>query len=155
MTTTPLIPGLDYIGVGVGALILNDKNQVLLALRGPQARNEVGTWEIPGGKVEFGETLHQALKREVKEEHNIDIEILSLLDVYDHILEFENQHWVSPTYICKIVRGIPEVMEPGKCDRVDWFTIEEAKKLPLAVVTKQDIEQLEVKLSENQPTLLQ
>jgi mutator protein MutT len=149
MTTRSLIPGSDYIGIGVGALILNEKNQVLLGLGGKKARNEIGTWEIPGGKVEFGETLHQALKREIKEEIDIDIEIVTLLDVYDHILEFENQHWVSPTYICTIARGTPKVMEPEKCEQIGWFSIAEAKKLPLSVITKQDIERLEVKLSES------
>ena len=60
--------GQDCIGVGAGALILNDLEQILLTLRGKAAKNEVGKWELPGGAVEFGETIEQALKREVKEE---------------------------------------------------------------------------------------
>ncbi|MBD3279522.1 MAG: NUDIX domain-containing protein, partial [Candidatus Pacebacteria bacterium] len=59
--------GKDHIGVGVGALIFNDEGHLLLTLRGEKAKNERGKWEIPGGAVEFGETIEQALKREMKE----------------------------------------------------------------------------------------
>ena len=59
--------GVDYIGVGVGAVIFNSEGKVFLSKRGPKARNEVGTWEFPGGGVEFGEKLADALVREIKE----------------------------------------------------------------------------------------
>ncbi|MBI3342953.1 NUDIX domain-containing protein, partial [Candidatus Gottesmanbacteria bacterium] len=54
--------GIDYIGVGVGAAIFNRERKLFLTLRGKKAKNERGTWEIPGGSVEFGETLENALK---------------------------------------------------------------------------------------------
>ena len=54
--------GIDYIGVGVGALLVNDAGAVFLAQRGPAAKNERGLWEFPGGSVEFGETLAEALR---------------------------------------------------------------------------------------------
>lgn len=131
--------GIDYIGVGVGALIFNEEGKILLALRGSKAKNEGGKWEIPGGGVEYGETLAQAIKREIMEEMGIEIEVVQMLHVADHILEDEGQHWVSPTFICQIVSGTPTVKEPEKCDRVDWFSIEEADQLPLSKVTLQDI----------------
>jgi 8-oxo-dGTP pyrophosphatase MutT (NUDIX family) len=49
--------GIDYIGVGVGAIIVNRTGELFLAKRGPLAKNERGLWEFPGGSVEFGETL--------------------------------------------------------------------------------------------------
>lgn len=131
--------GTDYIGVGVGALIFNNEGKVLLALRGPKAKNEQGKWEIPGGGVEYGETLKQTIIRETKEELGVDIEVVALLQVADHIIPDERQHWVSPTFFCKIISGEPTIMEPEKCDRIGWFTLEEAVKLPLSNVTQQDI----------------
>jgi len=113
--------GIDYIGVGVGALLVNDAGEIFLAQRGPLAKNERGLWEFPGGSVEFGETLAEALKREMKEEFGIQIEVGELLDVADHILPEEGQHWVSPTYLCRIVFGEPRIMEPGKCSQIGWF----------------------------------
>jgi mutator protein MutT len=135
--------GIDYIGVGVGACIVNDQGQIFLALRGQKAKNEKGKWEIPGGSVEFGETLENALKREIFEELGIEIEIVKLLDVCDHILKDEGQHWVSPTYICKITKGIPTVKEPEKCDGIGWFSIDDAKKLSLSVITQHDVEKIQ------------
>ena len=115
--------GTDYIGVGVGALILNEAGQVFLSQRGPLARNERGLWEFPGGAVEFGETLTTALRREIYEEFGIEIEVGELLDVVDHLLPDEGQHWVSPTYLCRIRSGMPTIREPQKCSAVGWFDL--------------------------------
>lgn len=134
--------GRDVIGVGVGALIFNQEGKILLAQRGPLARNEAGLWEIPGGAVEYGETFEQALKREVKEELGIEIVIERLLTVGDHLLPDEAQHWVAPTYVCRLVAGIPQVMEPDKCIAVGWYSLAEAQTMPLSMVTKGDVQAL-------------
>ncbi len=131
--------GKDHIGVGVGALIFNDEGHLLLTLRGQKAKNERGKWEIPGGAVEFGETIQEALKREIKEELDIEIEVIEMLQLCDHIITDEQQHWVSPTYICKIISGEPKILEPDKCDQIGWFSLKDAAKLPLSIVTKQDL----------------
>lgn len=116
--------GIDFIGVGVGAVILNDQNQVFLARRGQKAKNERGLWECPGGSVEFGETLAAALQREMREEYGIEIEVGVLLDVVDHILPAEGQHWVSPSFLCWIVSGTPQIREPEKCSHIGWFSLD-------------------------------
>ncbi len=134
--------GIDYVGVGVGALIFDKHGKFFMTLRGPQAKNERGTWEIPGGSVEFGETLEHAIQREVFEEYGIHIQVKELLHICDHIIPEEHQHWVSPTYICEITKGTPTIKEPEKCSAMGWFSIKEAEKLPLSIVTKYDIEKL-------------
>ena len=67
--------GVDFIGVGVGAVILNQEGMVFLARRGRESRNESGKWEFPGGALEFNETLEHALEREVMEEYGFLIEV--------------------------------------------------------------------------------
>ena len=131
--------GIDYIGVGVGALIIDPDGRLFLAKRGPLARNERGLWEFPGGSVEFGETLANALQREMQEEFGVEILVGHLLDVVDHILPEEGQHWVSPTYICKIKSGSPTIREPEKCSEIGWFGID---KFPsnLTQITRQNFE---------------
>jgi mutator protein MutT len=114
--------GVDYIGVGVGAIIQDGQGRLFMARRADGARNEHGRWEFPGGAVEFGETIEHALKREIKEEFGIEIEICSLLDVVDHILPREGQHWVSPTFVCRLLSGTPVIREPQKCDAIGWFS---------------------------------
>jgi len=113
--------GVDYIGVGVGAVIVDQQGRLFLARRGPLAKNERGLWEFPGGSVEFGETLAQALRREMREEYGIEIAVGELLDVVDHILPEEGQHWVSPAFVCSINSGEPQIREPAKCSEIGWF----------------------------------
>jgi mutator protein MutT len=117
--------GVDYIGVGVGALIVDGEGRLFLARRGPLAKNERNLWEFPGGAVEFGEPLAAALRREMSEEYGIEIEVGELLDVVDHILPGEGQHWVSPTFLCRILHGEPAIREPGKCSATGWFAPED------------------------------
>ncbi len=131
--------GIDYIGVGVGAIIVDPQGRVFLARRGPQAKNERGLWEFPGGSVEFGERLADALRREIREEYDVEIEVGELLDVADHILPEEGQHWVSPTYICRIVSGEPRIVEPEKCTEIGWFFPDQAST-DLTVITRLNLE---------------
>lgn len=143
--------GIDYIGVGFGAAIFNKRGKLFITLRGKAAKNERGKWEIPGGAVEFGETFEQTIKREIKEEHGIEIKIIELLGICDHIIPEEHQHWVSPTFICRITKGKPKILEPNKCAGIGWFTIDEAEKLPLSIVTKYDISLLKKRFGKKTP----
>lgn len=83
-------PSVDYIGVGVAAIILNKKNEILFQLRGEKAKNERGLWKLPGGTVEYGEKAEDALKRELKEELDIEVDIIKHVVCLDAILEKEN-----------------------------------------------------------------
>lgn len=145
-TSYPLKPrrGIDFIGVGVGAILVDDQGRLFLARRGAQAKNERGLWEFPGGAVEFGETLAAALKREIHEEYGIKIVVGELLDVVDHILPGEGQHWVSPTYICRITAGEPSIREPEKCAEIGWF---KPGELPtdLTMITRINYEHFQAK----------
>ena len=131
--------GVDYIGVGVGAITVDQAGRVFLAKRGPKAQNERGLWEFPGGAVEFGETLHNALIREIREEYGITIAVGDLLTVTDHILPAEKQHWVSPSFICRIAGGEPTICEPEKCAEIGWFPLD-AIPADLTQVTRHDLE---------------
>ena len=130
--------GIDYIGVGVGAIIVDNRGRLFLARRGIKAKNERGLWEFPGGSVEFGETMAAALRREMREEFGIEIIVGELLDVVDHILKEERQHWVSATYLCTIIAGEPHIMEPEKCAEIGWFSTD---KIPgeLTQITRKNL----------------
>jgi len=115
--------GIDYIGIGTGALIFNDEGKVFISKRGKKSRNEPGKWDFPGGAVEFGERCEDAIIREIKEEFNMDIKIVELLEVVNHIIPNENQHWVSPSYIARHISGNPKIMEPDKTDEIKWINL--------------------------------
>lgn len=128
--------GVDFIGVGAGAIVFNDNGEVLVAQRGPKARNEAGKWDFPGGSVEFGETCEDAVTRELKEEFEIDIEVIELLEVVNHILPKENQHWVSPSFVAKHIGGDPRITEPDKCTGFKWMKISEINPADLSESSK-------------------
>jgi len=133
--------GIDFIGVGVGAMIFNNEGKVFLAKRGKQARNEAGKWDFPGGGVEFGERCEQALKREIKEEFGIEIRVTELLEVVDHIIENEKQHWVSPSYLARHIGGTPVINEPEKCESIKWVDISEINPETLTITSRFDFEE--------------
>ena len=137
--------GFDVIGVGVGAMIFNDQGEVFLSQRGPLAKNERGTWEFPGGSVDYGEKLIDAIQREIMEEYGMVIEVRELLSVDDHILPNEGQHWVSPTYLARHVRGEPCILEPGKCSAIGWFGFDQLPT-PLSVISMANVAAYQARL---------
>ncbi|MBI5876804.1 MAG: NUDIX hydrolase [Chloroflexi bacterium] len=73
----------EYPIASVGVVVVKD-NKVLLAQRGKDPAR--GRWTIPGGVIEVGETVHEAGRREIMEECNIDVEIGALYKTYDSIV---------------------------------------------------------------------
>jgi mutator protein MutT len=142
-----MIKGMDYIGIGAGAIIFNNHDEIFLAKRGKEARNEKHRWEFPGGSVEFGETLSSALCREILEEYGFFIEVVRLLDVVDHILPEEKQHWVSPTFLCQYKHGTPSIREPNKCEAIGWFRLDSIPVEDLTSASQKSLESLRKYLS--------
>lgn len=137
--------GVDYIGVSVGAMIFNDKGELFLSKRSKNTKNEKGCWEIPGGAVDFGETLEHAVKRETMEEFGVEIEVLEQFPAADHLIPSENQHWVPTTFLARLRPGqIPKIMEPDKCDEIGWFALDKLPN-PLSIITKIDLKTYKVK----------
>lgn len=131
--------GTDFIGIGAGALIFNDTGEVLLMKRGKGAKNEVGHFTIPGGSIEFGETLIDGVAREVREEIGCEIEIDGKLPAIDHIIESEKQHWVTTIFTCRIKSGEPTILENEKCDEMGWFALSNLPS-PLSASVKETLE---------------
>lgn len=114
-------PGKDYIGVGCGAIVVNDKDEVLLVKRASTSRTEPGTWSRPGGMVEFGETVEQAVEREIEEETGIKVRAVRLLEMTQNIVD--GKHWIALGFLARHVSGEPENKEPTKHDDIGWFPL--------------------------------
>lgn len=133
-----LVSGKDYIGVGVGALIIKN-NEVLLLLRNKEP--EAGSWTIIGGKVEFGERIEDAVLREVREEIGVEGKIVANLGVTNHIMEVEKIHYVSTRFLVEI-EGKPYNVEINSHKDMKWFNVD---KLPdnITLTTKEALQAFE------------
>jgi 8-oxo-dGTP diphosphatase len=85
------------IKTSVVACIIDQRERVLLTRRCIEPF--CGQWVMPGGKVDHGESLLQALHREVREEVGLQVHVMGLLDVYEHLALGENkEHYVILYY---------------------------------------------------------
>ena len=104
--------------VGVGGVLIRE-GRVLLIRRGKEPLR--GRWVIPGGTVELGETLEQALVREMAEETGLEVTAGELLTVFDRIQREEGEvryHYVIVDFLCSYVAG--EARAASDADAVAW-----------------------------------
>jgi len=111
----------------VAAALLNEKGELLLAERTP-AMKMPGVWELPGGKMELGETPEKALIRELKEELNIEVNEEDLEPFSFVSYRYDLFHLVMPIYLCRKWEGALYGAE-GQC--VEWITYEDLAHKPM------------------------
>ena len=124
--------------VGVGVVVLR-RNKVLLVQRG-NAPNK-GQWSIPGGKQLLGETVIEAVHRELLEETSVKIRQPALLDVVDVIVpdgigKIQYQYTLVD-YQAEWLSG--ECRSGDDADAVNWFTFEELNSLRLLKINREVI----------------
>ncbi len=120
----------------VGALIFNQEGKIFL-MTSPKWR---GKYVVPGGHIELGETIEQALKREIKEEANLDIFDIKFINLQEFIFgeDFhKKRHFIFLDYACKTKTTNVVLNEEGS--GYIWATIDEALKLPIEPYTRTTI----------------
>lgn len=95
----------------VGAIIENENNEILCALRSP-IMSLPNMWEFPGGKVESGETLKEAIEREIKEELDCYVEFIDAFN--DNTFEYDKFIVNLITVKCRITSCTPTASEHSK-----------------------------------------
>lgn len=116
----------NYIKVGIGVLIINEDNKVLLGHRVNNYKDTGGiheedSWTCPGGKQEYDETIVECAIRETKEETNLDIDGVEVFSACDDIST--DRHFVTVHTFTKSFSGELKVMEIDKIDEWKWFDI--------------------------------
>lgn len=120
----------------VGALIENENNEILCALRSTKM-SLPNLWEFPGGKIEKGESLADAIVREIKEELDCTI---SFIDVFNENTHEYDKFIVNLTTVrCKLMDGQPIANEH---DKLIWLSKENLISLNWAPADIPAVEQL-------------
>ena len=116
--------------VGVGAIIVHE-GKILLEKR--KSAPGKGKWSVPGGLVELGESIEQAVIREVKEETGLEVEEPRLIDVVDDVSLDEKgavkYHFVIVDYVINVMRGVPKAASDA--DELKWVPFGEVEEYDL------------------------
>ena len=109
--------------VGVGAVVVRG-GKALIVKRAHEPRK--GEWSLPGGRVELGESLEDATRREIKEETGLDVEVGPLVEVFDRVHRRDGAvryHFVIVDYLCVPRPG--EARAGDDAEAVAWVTSDE------------------------------
>ena len=103
----------EHILVAVGAVVEDDKDRILLVKHTKERGGYwQGKWICPGGKLEFGEDIEEGIKREVKEETNLEVELVTPLLPFDRIVKLDGEtslHVIYIDYVAKLLGGELEI----------------------------------------------
>lgn len=122
--------GLNYIGVAVVFFCHDGKGKFVMGKRSNKTRDEHGKWDPGGGSVEFGESMDNALKREVKEEYCTEViesEFLGFRDVHRVDEKGNKTHWMVLDFKVLINKNKVKNGVPQDHTEIGWFTL---KNLP-------------------------
>ncbi|MFA5070253.1 MAG: NUDIX domain-containing protein [Patescibacteria group bacterium] len=111
-----------FVKIGINVFVFK-KNKILLGRRIGKVGQ--GTWCLPGGKFEFGESLNEAAKRELKEETSLSAN-LKLWQIIN--APRKKTHYVHFNFLAKKWRGEPKIAEPDKFSAWKWFDLKRPPK---------------------------
>ncbi|MBI4895050.1 MAG: NUDIX domain-containing protein [Candidatus Aenigmarchaeota archaeon] len=117
--------GVDFIGVSIIYFCHDGKGNFLMAKRNNNTTDEHGRWDIGGGKLEFGDSVENTLRREIIEEYCTDVisfEFLGYRDVH-RIHNDKKTHWIGLDFKVLIDPNKVKIGEPNKFDQIGWFTL--------------------------------
>lgn len=128
--------------LGVGALIVDPQDRVLLVERGREPLK--GYWSLPGGVLETGETLCDGIRREVFEETGLVVQPVRMAEVFERIMpDSEGKteyHYVLVDYLCVVTGG--ELTPGDDVSAARWYTKPEVARLRLTEGTLGVIERV-------------
>jgi 8-oxo-dGTP diphosphatase len=104
--------------VGIGVIVVRE-GKVLLGRR--LGSHGAGTWALPGGHLEFGESVEDCARREVLEESGLRLGGISAGPYTSDVFPEAGRHYVTLFVIAEDALGEPQRLEPTKCAEWRWF----------------------------------
>lgn len=118
--------------VGLGVIIKKD-GKVLMGKR--KNSHGEGTWNFPGGHLEYEESWEECARRETREEAGIEIKNIIFATATNDIFENEQKHYITIYMVAEYESGEVQLLEPEKCDEWKWFSWNELPR-PLFLPTE-------------------
>ncbi|OZJ03957.1 hypothetical protein BZG36_03249 [Bifiguratus adelaidae] len=118
------------VRVGVAALVVYSDGELRMLIGKRKGSHGAGTWQLPGGHLEFGESFEECARREVLEETNLEVSDATFLTATNDIMHDENKHYVTIFMLCKVDASAAQnvrVMEPHKCECWHWIPLSDLK----------------------------
>lgn len=123
----------------VGTFIINPKGELLLF----KTHRWSGLYCVPGGRVEWGETIAQAIKREVKEETGLDVVNIEFICVWDYLPDgnfYKDRHMIFLNHLVYVNKR-KVTLDRREAEDYVWVKPKDALKLPLESFTEKTIKQ--------------
>ena len=131
------MPDQQFPEPTVGAVIFNTDGKFLLL----KSHKFNGQFVVPGGHIELGESMEQALRREIMEETGLTVRDIELVDlqefIYDEIF-WKKRHFIFHDYRCRTDDSKVTLNEEAQ--EYLWVTLEESRSLPVEPYTRHTID---------------
>lgn len=124
-------------GICSNAIVINKNNEILLVKRSLDDPAFPGNWELPGGEIEYGETIQESLQRELQEECGLSIEVRQPLTV--NYFYIEKIQYFEFTFFCKNIKDSYEVVLSNEHSEYIWINFNELDKLELSEYIKKTL----------------
>lgn len=132
---------LKEIFVACGIIFNTNKTKILISQRKASCKFAPNEWEFPGGKIEFGESPEECLKREIKEELDLHITVNKVFGNYSHIYEIEESK-ISVFLLTYFATAKSEEFKLIECQDAKWINISNIKDYSFAKADIQIVEDL-------------
>ena len=109
--------------------VLRNKNRYLLTKRNDRLHHYHGKWQLPGGGLDFGESLEDCVRREMREELALAIEEVRLIPQIYHRVYKDEWHGVLISFLHEFTMEPAKIILNEEASEYGWFTIEEAQQL--------------------------
>ncbi len=111
------------------SVFIKKGNQVLLVKRSDTETFAPGHWELPGGHVEYDETVHDALRREANEETGLDVDIKNIFYEFTYTIPEEEKHYIELIYLGILKKEDQKItLNPDEHSEYRWVGKEEFEK---------------------------
>lgn len=112
----------NNVRVGVGVFVFKDGKFLMQQRHGAHG---AGSWSVPGGHLELGESFEETACREVKEETDLEISNVRFGAVTNDIFVDEGKHYVTVWMLSDWQSGTEHITEPDKCLNQAWHTFDD------------------------------